>query len=348
MAIINRSEPFYIPAQLIKISIPYSGDQRLWNLQPNPCRLNIPQANIQSPQDPYPGEVVLEFVSAGDALREDQLKTDIERQIEQIKYNIDSLSANVAEHNNALRKFIENRVSQRRKEILRMKGFLERLDIPLRRNPNAPSIEPMILPRRTVRPLPSPPGQEFKPDPGIIDQHHEHILGVIRHVIATFETTPATYRNLDERDLRNILLAHLNGHYDGDATGEAFRNKGKTDIRIEHDDRAAFVAECKIWRGPKEFQASIDQLLGYLTWRDSKAAIIVFNKNNRGFTDVQSKIEQELASHSLSKRAADGRQRSGEWRFVFRSPEDERKEVTVHVFAANLFVTDSAGDPDTS
>jgi hypothetical protein len=33
-----------------------------------------------------------------------------------------------------------------------------------------------------------------------------------------------------------------------------------------------------------------------------------------------------------------GPTRAGEWRYVFRSLEDEAREVTVHVFAFNLFV----------
>jgi len=90
----------------------------------------------------------------------------------------------------------------------------------------------------------------------------------------------------DPIPLRDILLAHLNGHYQGDATGEAFRRSGKTDIRIEDGIRAAFVAECRVWNGQKELSQAIDQLLGYLTWRDCKAAIIIFNKHNSKFSGL--------------------------------------------------------------
>lgn len=41
-----------------------------------------------------------------------------------------------------------------------------------------------------------------------------------------------------------------------------------------------FIGECKIWKGPKGFKETIDQILGYLTWRDSKAAIMMFVPNN--------------------------------------------------------------------
>ena len=86
-------------------------------------------------------------------------------------------------------------------------------------------------------------------------------------------------RALDEEALRNLVLVSLNCQYEGRATGETFRNKGKTDINIKEKNRAAFVAECKIWKGRKNFTAAIEQLLRYLTWRDSKTALLIFSRN---------------------------------------------------------------------
>lgn len=65
----------------------------------------------------------------------------------------------------------------------------------------------------------------------------------------------------------------------GSATGETFNKKGKTDILLRHAGNNAFVGECKFWKGEKSFLSTIDQLLGYLTWRDSKTAVIMFVKN---------------------------------------------------------------------
>ena len=137
-------------------------------------------------------------------------------------------------------------------------------------------------------------------------------------------------------DLRNIILAHLNGHLKGMAAGEVFRKKGKTDIRIEYDDRSAFVAECKVWRGEKEFHDSIDQLLGYLTWRDCKAAIIIFNKHNSGFTEIIRKIPEHITEHPRFCKDTE-EMGEGEWRYIFNSKEDDLKKVYVHIFAFDIF-----------
>jgi predicted RecB family nuclease len=113
-----------------------------------------------------------------------------------------------------------------------------------------------------------------------------HILSVIRHEGRTFETTPKTFAVHDEEEFRDILLAHLNGHYQGDATGETFRRRGKTDIRIEDNNRAAFVATSQIRKGQKKLSQAIEQLLGYLIWRDCKAPIAVVNKHNAKFSGI--------------------------------------------------------------
>jgi hypothetical protein len=143
----------------------------------------------------------------------------------------------------------------------------------------------------------------------------------------------------DEEEFRDILLANLNSHYQGDATGETFRKKGKTDIRIEAASRAAFVAECKVWRGITELIEAVAQLQGYLTWRDSKSAIVIFNKKVAGFSDLQTKVPELFRSHAAF-RAEVPTKHVGEWRFVLASNEDVNRRLTVHVFLFNLYTAE--------
>ncbi len=133
------------------------------------------------------------------------------------------------------------------------------------------------------------------------------------------------------------MRAHLNGHYEGGATGETFRRSGKTDICIEAEGRAGVVAECKVWRGATELATAVHQLLGYLTWRDCKAALIVFNKHNARFSELIERMPETLRAHTNHVRGL-GTAEDGEWRFVFRSDEDAGRMVTVHAFLFNLYV----------
>ena len=331
--------PFYAPGYKLCIVIPFTGDSDLWKLTPSTGKMGYPHGDIRQPNGNQAGSVEMTFCCPTDTIDEDEprLKNEIERQLNLLRFYVESSTKDINNYNIGLKESIEQHIKARKERILKTDGLASRFGLPLKRNPDAPPIAPLILTRKLVRPLPPVPDSSFEPEPGIDEKHYEHILGVIRHELRTFETTPATYKSLGEEDLRNILLAHLNGHYEGDATGETFRNRGKTDIRIEDENRAAFVAECKIWRGRKEFRSAIDQLLSYLTWRDCKASIVIFNKEVKGFSKVLSDISKELSEHKLFKKDFGDQQRPAEWRFVFRSAEDELREVIVHIFAANLF-----------
>ena len=82
---------------------------------------------------------------------------------------------------------------------------------------------------------------------------------------------------IHQRTFRDHLLLYLEPRYEGSATGETFNSTGKTDILIRHENSNAFIAECKFWTGQKGYLETITQLLGYLTWRDSKAAVVEHN-----------------------------------------------------------------------
>jgi hypothetical protein len=63
------------------------------------------------------------------------------------------------------------------------------------------------------------------------------------------------------------------------ATGETFNRSGKADIVLRYRDHNIYVAECKIWSSESVFTEGIEQLLSYLTWRDTKTSYIIFSKN---------------------------------------------------------------------
>ena len=95
------------------------------------------------------------------------------------------------------------------------------------------------------------------------------------------ERNPESFQRLTEPHIRDHFLIQLNGHYYGSATGEIFNGVGKTDILLRIRDRNAFIAECKFWKGPKSFSLAIDQLLSYLTCRDCKCALFIFNRRGQ-------------------------------------------------------------------
>ena len=328
--------PIFVPGVAVSVSIPFTGDSSLWKLRPNQWQSVFPNANVANSRGENSGHVKFDMVQPTDEAPE-RFKARLDEELKTIRFYLQSQKQQIEGFNAGLRPQVLASVSARRTRIQKHEGLNDIMGIPLKRKDGAPAFAPVKITRKLVRPLPPPPKSGYKPEPGITEEDYSHILSVIRHEGRTFETTPKTYAVHDEESLRDILLAHLNGHYQGDATGEAFRRSGKTDIRIEDDTRAAFVAECKIWKGQKELSQAIDQLLGYLTWRDRKAAIVVFNKHNAKFSGILESVPGVFEAHPRFKRSrvVEG---SGEWQFDLTSREDEGRQVTVHVFVFNLFV----------
>ena len=328
--------PCYVHGISVSISIPYTGESLLWKLRPSSYQSVFPRAKVHEKHGDTSGELSLVFKQPAD---EDQqrIKDELEQQLRSIRFYVDAQKSQIESFNNTAPDLIRRAVQSRRERLKKQDGISDLLGIPIKQKDGAPSIEPIQVKKAITKPLPPAPDSGYKPEPGITDTDYEYILSVIRHEGRTFETTPGTYFIHDEEELRDIILAHLNGHFQGGATGETFRRSGKTDIRIEDQERAAFVAECKIWRGQKELNAAVDQLLSYLTWRDCKASIIIFNKHNAKFTELLEKIPESLVSHPNFKREIEHNE-DGEWRFVFTSKEDELRQVIINAFAFNIYI----------
>jgi hypothetical protein len=328
--------PIHVAGVAVSVSIPFTGDSSLWKLRPNHWQSVFPRATIVSSRGENTGHVQIDMAQPTDEAPE-RFKARLDEEVKTIRFYVQAQKQQIEGFNAGLRAQVLAAVGARRDRIKKHEGLQDIMGIPLKRKEGVPTFAPVKIARKLVRPLPPPPKSGYKPEPGITEEDYSHILSVIRHEGRTFETTPKTYAVHDEEQLRDILLAHLNGHYQGDATGEAFRRNGKTDIRIEDDARAAFVAECKIWKGQKELSQAIDQLLGYLTWRDCKAAIVIFNKYNAKFSGIIDSVPGVFEAHPRFKRvrAAEG---AGEWQFDMTSREDEGRQVRVHVFVFNLFV----------
>ena len=324
--------PMMADGHLLHFFIPFSGEPQLWHMRPNVWSSMIPQGEL----DERRKVLTLSFKNTSDTAHE-WYKRELESSLQLIRQSISAQSSMLSQYHASISRSGRDAVIHRRQQIEKLHGLACAFDIPMVKKPGMPEYKPVGVQKKTVRALPKVPAAGYKPEPAISDDLYEGILGNIRHMGATFEGTPQTYLPLGEEGLRDILLASLNGVYQGSATGEAFRKYGKTDIRIEEESRSAFVGECKLWGGEQVLISALEQLLDYLTWRDCKAALIVFNRTVAAFSGVQQTISQVLPQHKFFLRGRETGQ-VGEWRFVFRSREDEACEVTVHIFCFNLFV----------
>jgi hypothetical protein len=163
---------------------------------------------------------------------------------------------------------------------------------------------------------------------------YEHALQIIQNMAIVMERSPSAFSAMDEEALRQHFLVQLNGQFEGRATGETFNVNGKTDILLRENDRNVFIAECKFWKGPKKFAEAIDQLLGYTSWRDSKTAILIFNRGT-DMSTVMAGVDSVMTSHANFKRSVSWNHNMGR-RYVLHQPGDKNREMIASVMVFHV------------
>ena len=131
-----------------------------------------------------------------------------------------------------------------------------------------------------------------------------------------------------------LFLVPLNGHYEGQATGETFNCEGKTDILIRSEGKNIFIAECKYWNGAKKLTEAIDQLLGYSSWRDHQSGCDCF-QSKQEFTKVLEVIKSTTKAHPNFKRELDNRSETS-FRFTFAHRDDRNRELRLTILAFDI------------
>lgn len=204
------------------------------------------------------------------------------------------------------------------------------LGYPLRPRPGAPTTYAVPTVRRKPRiQRRSGSTTPFAPEPALAMETYEEILSIMSNVGRAMELSPSAFRTFDEEDLRTHFLVQLNGQYEGRATGETFNLSGKTDIIIRERDRNIFIAECKFWKGPKGLSEAIDQLLDYSSWRDTRTAILLFNKG-RKLSAILPKIPEVVSGHSNFRRQVSYNSETG-FRFYLHHRDDPGRELVLTV-----------------
>ena len=130
------------------------------------------------------------------------------------------------------------------------------------------------------------------------DKKYRTIIHHINKLCKGYEQDENIYKRKQEKELRALIVSALQPVFpELSSTSETINRKGKTDIIIKTSDNInILVAECKIWKGQVEFSKAIDQLLNYVTFRDTRTALILFVKN-RKIRDVIKKAKLTIAKH---------------------------------------------------
>jgi hypothetical protein len=306
---------------VVTFHVPASGDLSLLRMQPG-TRLgwSIP---IGLEQGGFSFDVAnLDNYTA------EQMQRRADDLLNNIKQQAEYVADEVGAHNRNLRSFSADTVRRRKTDLLRRQKLVSELRFPVRRAVTTPQTFVVPTPPRRVIIKPASSNIPFTPEPTIDDESYAEILQVLEDVGRGLERLPSSYLGKGEEDLRDLLLVYLGTNFPS-ATGETFNRAGKTDVLIRHEGSNLFVAECKFWTGEKGFLATIDQALNYLTWRDSKAAILTFVKQ-KNLQPVLDAIGAAAARHPCYARDC-GRRSESLFQFEFCLPTDETRSVRVAV-----------------
>jgi len=321
----ERRGPFYVPGQRITIDIPFSGEAELFYARPSTFSSHFPEARVSA------GFLQLTFTTTNDTPRD--IRPELDRTIAEIRQYLEWMRNEIDQYNNGLPARANQVIEARRQRLLQNQQRVAALGIRMKRRDGAPSTYAVPTVRRKIVPtLPSAPTTKYEPEPILDDSNYENILSICQSMSHVMERSPSAFAALGEEEIRQHFLMQLNAQYEGAATGETFNFSGKTDILIREKDRNVFIAECKFWKGPRAFSDTIDQLLGYKAWRDTKTAIFVFTRDT-AMSTVLDGVRSTLEAHPNKKRSVQWRHESG-FRYVFHHAGDPNREfiLTVLVF----------------
>jgi hypothetical protein len=313
--------------QVVTFHVPYSGDSNLLGCAPNPSQ--IWGLEVDQLGDSFTFEVE---DASGDM-------SGPKRELELAKRNITAnqtfMDAQVNGFNTALEQELTGYFRVRKADLLKKSSALETLGVPIKRAEHVSTTFSVPTVRRKVVIKPSAPSEKIKPTPVLDPRIYEAILQIIFDMGRSFERLPNTYKDKGENALRDHFLMMLEQHFEGaSATGETFNKNGKTDILIRYENANVFVAECKFWKGKAQHYSTIDQLLSYLTFRDSKTAIIYF-VDRKDMTSVLAEIDKETPTHPrFVKRLVE---KDPSWKeFEFSLDGDPQSRITLTILAFHL------------
>ena len=325
--ITDRSKPFYISGSEIEVEIPFTGEVEAFKIQPNPYTFNPPRASVHGS--------VLTFSISGTNLEASRVRSEIEQTVREIQSYLTNLRANVAELNGQLLGEARIAIEARRRKLLANRNTVASLGFKMKERQNAPKTYLPAGVRKKISPvMPPSSSAPYRPEPTLGAQDYEHILGVMQGMALVMELSPSAFHDVGEEALRSHFLVQLNGHYQGQATGETFNYEGKRDILIRSEGRNIFIAECKFWSGPKKLSETIDQLLGYSSWRDTKTAVVLLNRN-RDFSKVLAAIPEAVRAHPQYKKDIPGSTETV-FRFLFSNRDDRNRELYLTVMAFDV------------
>jgi len=330
----------YLQGTAFTLIVPFNGDANLFSMQPSTYSISGIRGRVRH------GALVFRHERLDDNAA--AVKSDYDTRLAQVESHLETQRRDVQDWNSKLAETARSFIEARKTRILGALNLTESLGYPLERRP-ATTYPVPVSRKRVVIQMPTPKLATYTPEPALAMQVYEDILQVISSLSVMMERSPSAFASMGEEHLRNHILVILNTQFEGQATGETFNRSGKTDILVRERDRTVFIAECKFWDGSKSLTEAIDQVLSYTCWRESKVAVIVFNRR-KDISGVLAAVPNAVTEHACCKKRLEYRA-EGAFRFLFGQKDDRNRELVLTVMVFDVpsnAAEEVAASPSTS
>lgn len=320
-------QTFSVDAHRYTLEVPFTGEKDLFLTQGAQYNLNPPRGTVR--------EGLLTVTVVQREPNADALNQEFDRFLLAVGEHLGWLRGDVDAWNASIPGEVANVIQDRKRKAEQVGAVAKGLKFGVKpRAERASTYAAPVAQRRKIAPrLPSAkPGAP--PEPILADEMYRAILDTLRQMSLVMEKSPHAYATMDEETLRFQFLVPLNANFEGEAKGEVFNYGGKTDILITANGKNVFIGECKFWKGAKALAETVDQILGYLGWRDTKCAILLFNRN-KGFSQVLAQVRPTLEQHPQFV-SFNGSKDETELSFTFKRPDDPERRLKLTVLAFDI------------
>lgn len=320
----ERGEEYEVDGYEFKISYQFSGSAILFQL--SPAQKIITGYEIQVEPN------LVSFIVKIDRQDPELFTAEKNLACKSAFANVDNINKDANGWNNELTSQIVRFFSEIKEKYISENAFFEAINVKVDESTKSVFSVPTIQKKQI--PQPKAQKKEFTSVPSMNSEMYNDTLNVIYDFGRSMERKPSLYKGKNEEDIRDLFVAILETRYDSTtATGETFNKGGKTDILLKYQDGSnLFVAECKWWKGENEFHSAINQLFdNYLTWRESKTALLFFVKNKE-IINVCDKIKEQATKHPYFLKHSITND-EGRYSFKFHLPDDKNNEVFLEIMA---------------
>jgi len=310
----------------IKVSYPYTGTKELFYIKPSTWTMTHYRICLSEPS-------VVSFIVKLTQKDAELFKREKESAYGSAFANVGNINNFVSSWNNGLKELVKSEFNRIKTKYKDENSFFAAINVKTNQEASKVFSVPTIKKIETQKPK-LDGEKSYTLEPAMSDSMYKDVLYVIYALGRSMERKPSLYIGKDEEALRDQFLFALEVKYEGvTATGETFNKNGKTDILLKHekDGSNLFIAECKIWHGQKQFLEAISQLFDrYLTWRDSKVAVMMFVKNKE-ISNIVKTVKETVYEHEYFVEELDTTTKDSSFSYKFHLKDDKEKAVFLEV-----------------